>query len=358
MKKSEKIELIEKLSNANGPSGFEDEVADLVVNYSKAFSKVHADQMNNCYLEQPNNSAKKVKTLMIDSHVDAVGLIVQAIRPNGMIKFVELGHWVPANLTAEKMKIRNLDGEWITGLVATKPPHFMTEAEKKQPITIDHLSIDVGTTSAEETEKLLKISTGCPIVPDTEWQYLEKQDVMLGKAFDNRIGTAALITAMAELADDNFDFNLVGVAAAQEEVGCRGAKVTVRKVKPSIAICLEGCPADDTFTPDWLIQTGMHRGPMLRDMDTSFIANPHFQAFAVKEAQKYNIPYTRAVRTGGGIDGSEFVVYEGVPTICVGIPVRYEHTNYGMVAFDDFNNTVELLEHIIRDLDSKIISEL
>ncbi len=180
MDKKLSLNLIEHLSNANGPSGFEDEVKDYVVQTAASFSSVHADHMNNVYLKNKQNSPAKGKTLMLDSHLDAVGLIVQAIKPNGTIKFVPLGGWVPANLTAEKMRIRNQDGEWITGLVATKPPHFMTEAEKKKPIDIANLVIDVGTNSAEETREVLKIDTGCPIAPDTKWEYFKTQDVMMG----------------------------------------------------------------------------------------------------------------------------------------------------------------------------------
>lgn len=358
MDKQSALNLIEHLSNANGPSGFEDEVKDYVVKTASTFSSVHADHMNNVYLSNKQNSPAKGKTLMLDSHLDAVGLIVQAVKPNGTIKFVPLGGWVPANLTAEKMRIRNQDGQWITGLVATKPPHFMTEAEKKQPIDIANLVIDVGTTSAEETKEVLKIDTGCPIAPDTEWEYFKTQDVMMGKAFDNRIGTACLMAAMSDLAEANLDVYLVGGIASQEEVGCRGAKVTIKKIHPDIAICLEGCPADDTFTPEWLIQTGLKRGPMLRDMDTSFIANPHFQQLAVDQAKQNQIPYTRAVRTGGGIDGSELLEYQGAPTICIGIPVRYEHTNYGLVAYSDFENTVKLLKSIILALNDEVIDAL
>ncbi|MHA3803215.1 M42 family metallopeptidase [Limosilactobacillus fermentum] len=344
------------ISGVNAPSGFEEEAKNLVVDYGEKFCDTTADPMNNVYLELNGNSVNKKKTVMIDSHLDAVGLIVQAVKPNGTIKFVQLGHWVPANLTAEKMRIKNADGQWIAGVVATKPPHFMTEAEKKQPVDVNSLVIDVGTTSADETKNMLKINTGCPIAPDTQWEYWEKQDVMFGKAFDNRIGTAALLSTMHDFADKSFDYNLVGAVASQEEIGCRGAKVTVRKVHPDVAICLEGCPADDTFTPDWLIQTGMKRGPMLRDMDTSFIANPHFQEFAVEQATKNKIPYTRAVRTGGGIDGAELLMYEGAPTICIGIPVRYEHTNYGIVAYEDFENTVKLLKAILTSLNDDNIS--
>ncbi|MBT1153766.1 MULTISPECIES: hypothetical protein [Lactobacillaceae] len=88
----------------------------------------------------------------------------------------------------------------------------------------------------------------------------------------------------------------------------------------------------------------------------SFIANPSFQQFAAKTAKKAQISYTRAVRTGGGIDGSEILTYEGIPTICIGIPVRYEHTNYGMVAYQDFADTVKLVEEIITGLSSEKIA--
>jgi len=75
------LNLIEHLSNANGPSGFEDEVKDYVVQTAASFSSVHADHMNNVYLKNKQNSPAKGKTLMLDSHLDAVGLIVQAIKP-------------------------------------------------------------------------------------------------------------------------------------------------------------------------------------------------------------------------------------------------------------------------------------
>ncbi|WP_283678387.1 hypothetical protein [Lentilactobacillus sp. Marseille-Q4993] len=164
MNKQASLKLIESLSNANGPSGFEDEVCSLIEKVASPFSSgFKADPMHNCYIPNNQNNISKEKTIMIDSHLDAVGLIVQAVKPNGTIKFVPLGGWVPANLTAEKMRIRNKDGKWVHGLVATKPPHFMTDAEKKEPVKIENLVIDVGTTSAEETRELLKIDTGVPL---------------------------------------------------------------------------------------------------------------------------------------------------------------------------------------------------
>lgn len=357
MTKKQELNLIEKLSNAYGVSGFEHDVSEIVQEYGRPFATVSKDTMCNTYVRPQADDSRP--TLMLDAHLDEVGFMIQAIKPNGTASFVTVGGWVPANVTAERVKIKNRNGEWISGIIATKPPHYMSAAERKQPIEIANLVIDFGTVSAQETIELLKIGTGCPVVPDVKWEYNEKLDVMMGKAFDNRIGTAVVLSAIEKITQKNekLGVNVVGALAAQEEVGCRGAKVTVRKIKPDIAICLDGCPADDTFTPEWLIQTGMKRGPMLRDMDTTFIATPAFQKLAVDTAQENKIPYTRAVRTGGGVNASELLVYEGVPTICIGIPVRYEHTHHTIVAYEDFKNTVDLVVTLIEKLDKKIITE-
>ena len=78
---------------------------------------------------------------------------------------------------------------------------------------------------------------------------------MIGKGFDCRIGCAALLETMRRLANEQLNVDLVGVLSSQEEVGERGVHVAVNKVKPQIALCFEGCPADDTFTEPYAIQT-------------------------------------------------------------------------------------------------------
>lgn len=78
---------------------------------------------------------------------------------------------------------------------------------------------------------------------------------MHGRAFDCRIGCAALIESMRILAEKELDVDVVAVLSSQEEVGERGCKVAVNKVKPDIAIVFEGCPADDTFGETYSMQT-------------------------------------------------------------------------------------------------------
>src|SRR5699024_11774670 len=95
------------------------------------------------------------------------------------------------------------------------------------------------------------------------------------KDFDDRFGAGAMVDILDNLKGEETNFDVVAALSSQEEVGLRGAYVTGLKIKPDLCIVLESCPADDTFEPEWLSQTGLKRGPMLRDMDTTFRSEEH-----------------------------------------------------------------------------------
>lgn len=351
------IELIKDLSNAFGVSGFENEVADLVAEYANDFSRTRRDKMGNVYLNYENQEEKSVKVLL-DAHLDEVGFIVQAIRPNGMIDFLPVGGWVINNVPAHTVVIRTENGQKIKGITASTPPHFMTAAEKEKPLDFDSLVIDVGTSSKEATEQL-GIKIGDPIVPDVAFETLHDNKLLLGKAFDCRIGVAGVLETMKDFAKEssNSEVQVTGALSTQEEVGIRGAKVVANQVEADVAIVFEGCPADDTFTPDYKIQSALTNGPMLRDFDVSMITHPGFQKFALYIANKYQIKAQRSVRKGGGTNGSAYhLADQGIPTIVVGIPVRYAHTHYGYVAYEDFVSAKELVLNILRELSIDVLA--
>src|SRR5699024_9404593 len=102
----------------------------------------------------------------------------------------------PYNIPAHKVRIRNRSGQYIVGVVTSKPPHFMTEEERNKPLTIQDMVIDIGATSAEEVIKDYQIGIGAPVVPDVRFDYREAKNLLLGKAFDCRIGCAALLNTL------------------------------------------------------------------------------------------------------------------------------------------------------------------
>ena len=178
-----------------------------------------------------------------------------------------------------------------------------------------------------------------PVVPDVTFEYQEKHDLMIGKAFDCRLGCASILRTLDNLRDKTLNVDVTGAFAVQEEMGTRGATVTANTVKPDLAIVFEGCPADDTVAEPYMIQTAIHKGPMLRHIDARMITNPRFQRYALDLAEELGIPVQESVRTGGSTNGAPIhLSNQGVPVIVIGIPVRYIHTHYGIAAHSDVEN--------------------
>ena len=351
------LKLIEALSNAPAPSGFEEESIAAVRGALAGICDIAEDSLRNLYVTRRRNTGDK-PLVMLDAHGDEVGFMIHSIRPEGTLRFVNLGGWNKATLPGTQVLVRNRTGQWIPGVIAARPPHFMSAEEKARQGVADYkdLVIDVGACSDREAQEAFGIRIGEPAVPAARFSYDAARDVMHGKAFDCRIGCAALAEVMRRLAEEDLAVDVVGVISSQEEVGERGCAVAAEKVAPDIAIVFEGCPADDTVVPEAEIQTAIHRGPMLRHIDARMITNPRYQRFALDLADALNIPVQEGVRVGGSTNGASIhLSNQGVPTIVIGLPVRYIHSHYGIASHGDFLSAVRLACGIIRRLDAETI---
>ena len=357
MDKQKTLSFIRELSDAPGVSGFEDEVIAIIRRHGEGLGRWEEDAMRNLYLYAPGWKEGR-PVLMLDSHTDEVGFMVRAIRPNGTLDFVALGGWIASNVAVHRVLVRNDKGKWIPGIVASKPPHFLSEADRNKAPEIGSMVIDVGASSDREIREEYRISIAAPVVPDVSFEYQDNHDIMIGKAFDNRLGSAAIVSTFKELAGTALQVNLAGAFASQEEVGLRGATVTSQTVKPDICIAFEGSPADDTVVDSYAVQTAVKKGPMLRHYDLRMITNPRFQRFALDTALQKGIPVQEAVRTGGATNGGVIHLSgKAVPVIVIGIPARYIHTHYSISAYSDYENSVKLACKIIKTLNEKVIFE-
>ncbi len=352
-----RIKAIEELSNAFGPSGFEDDVVEVIKRHSTGLD-VCVDPMNNVYASLKGNSGNR-PVIMLDAHSDEVGFMVQAITPKGLLSFLPLGGWVATNVPAHPVVIRNSRGQLVKGITTSRPPHFMNEAQRDKKLVLDDIYVDIGATSRHEVVDDFGIEPGDPIVPDVSFYYNQDNGVMLGKAFDNRMGCLCIIEVMKRLIGEKLSIDVVGAFAAQEEVGTRGAEVTARRVKPDLAIVFEGSPADDIYYDEFTAQGCLKKGTQIRHMDRSMVSDPHFIRYAKELARNKGIVYQSAVRAQGGTNaGKIHLSNNGVPTLVLGIPVRYAHTHYGYTANVDIDATVDLAVEVIKSLTDEKVKAL
>lgn len=352
----QELDWMEQLSNAFGPSGFEEDVTEAARRIAAQFADTQEDNMRNLYIYRKGNTGKR-PLVMLDAHSDEVGFMIQFIRPNGTLQFLQLGSWNESSVPGTKVLVRNDLGEYIPGIVAAKPVHFMTETDRNQSLHTESMVIDIGAVSDQEVRESFHVQVGAPAVPDVRFQADAARGIMMGKAFDCRVGCLALLMSMRDLAAMDMDVDVAGVLSSQEEVGGRGARVAARTLNPAVTVGFEGCPADDTFTEPHAIQSAMKKGPMLRLMDVSMITNPRFAQFALDVCRQKKIAMQVAVRSGGGTNGGVYhSMQKGIPSITVSIPSRYVHTPQGFAAMNDLDEAVRAATEIVKALKSSVIN--
>jgi endoglucanase len=260
---------------------------------------------------------------------------------------------------AQRLQVKTAAGKKIIGVVASKPPHFLSAEERQKVMSLDSLFLDLGATSAEEVAKW-GVKIGDPVAPLTEFTGLARKGRFLAKAFDNRVGMACAIEAGGLLAAAKRSNTVLIAGTAQEEVGLRGAQTLGTLAKPDVAIILEGTPADDT--PGFQLETSqgiMGNGVQIRLHDPTAIMNPKLVELAVSVAEKEKIPHQMAVRSSGGTDaGRVHLVGDGIPAIVLGVPARYIHSHQSMIELGDYEAMVKLATALIKKLTAAEVKKL
>jgi len=321
--------LLEKLTNASGVSGFEDEIRQVIrEELSPHADDLYTDTIGNLFaVKKGNETDLKV---MVAAHMDEVGLFVDFVDSKGFVKFKKIGGIDDRVLLSKRVYI---GADKIPGVIGAKPIHLRSGDQKV--IKSDDMSIDVGATSKDGA----KCKIGDPVVFATK--FVQSGSILRGKAFDDRAGCGVLI----ELLKRSYPFTLCGVFTVQEEVGLRGAKVAGYAVNPDFAFALEGTTAGDMPSKrDVSPSTNMGAGPAISIMDRTTISDKRLVNLLVDTAKKENIPYQfKRTITGGTDAGAIHRARGGVPSITVSVPSRYIHSPVGMINLSDFQNTVELM---------------
>jgi endoglucanase len=344
-------ELLKKFSEAHGASGQENEVRRIFRGELK--TGITTDRAGNIFCERKGTSASP--RILLAAHMDEVGLMVQSISGDGLIKFLTLGGWWAHTLLAQRVRIRTRTGEEITGVIGAKPPHFLSDAERDRVMRIEDMFIDVGARNADEV-RAFGIRLGDAIVPDSPFVPLRNPDLILSKAFDDRAGLSLVVQAAMEIEKMSHPNTLFAAGTVQEEVGTRGAKAAAAHINPDIAIVAEGAPADDMpGTSMDERQAAVGAGVQIRIIDPSAIMNRKFTEFVLDTAEKNGIPYQVAVRRKGGTDAAPIHLHgAGVPTVVLAVPARYVHTHNTIINISDYLNALKLLVKLVETIDAEV----
>ncbi len=332
--------LLEKLSNAFGPSGCEGEVRRLLARALRdKVDDLQTDALGNLIAFKKGTGPEPRMKVMVDAHTDEVGLMITRVEKNGLLGFRAVGG-VDARLLMAKGVVV---GEKRLPGVITAPPIHLTKAEQReQVLKIEQLTIDIGASSENEAKGLVKIGDYAAF--DTRFEVLDEGGLrtVKGKAFDDRMGCAVA----AALADSEYEVDLYLSFSAQEEVGLRGARVAAYRIEPDLGFALEGTICDDMpKKEDVSPTTELGKGPAISIMDRSFVADRRLVQLLVDLAKANGIPYQfKQPGTGGTDAGAIHLSKAGVPSVAVSVPSRYIHSPVSMASLNDFDHTVALMK--------------
>jgi len=245
--------------------------------------------------------------------------------------------------------------------VGVKNRHLLTAEDLKRPITISDLWIDVGAESAEEVKKW-GIEIGDPIVFHLNFQKIGKETI-ISKAIDNRAGCTILIDLAERMKSKKIDYQLFFVAAVQEEIGSRGAKVAAQTLDPDMAIVIDTVPASDPITPPQQATAECGKGPVIRSMDVNAmgwgtIYSKKIRQRLIQTADKNRIPIQKDIFRTWTDAATIHTSGRGIPCGGLYIPRRYSHSPMELVKWPDIEKTANLLYLFLKDLSAASIEEL
>jgi endoglucanase len=345
--------LLRELSNAPGPSGFEEPVRAIMVREMKPYAKITYDGMGSV-IAQNGTAGPKV---MLDAHMDELGGVTRRVTADGFVTMQMLGGWLDEALPGQRWVILGAKGP-VKAVSGIRDIHVTPAEERAKPFNRDNLFLDIGAHNAAEAAAM-GVEPGDPVAPDSTFEELAAGRYA-GKGWDDRVGCAVVIEALRRLAAEGHPNQLFVAATTQEEVGLRGAHTAAEVIRPDIGIAIEGGMAGD--------QPGTHPdetngrlggGPDVFLYDSSAIANRKMIAFLRQTASAAGIPVQLDLVQGYGDDSAEIQkTGGGAPTVNIGVPVRYMHVHTGVIDRKDFDATVDLVVDMIKKLDAAEVSRL
>lgn len=327
------IELIKKLVEAWGPSGYEHQVRALI-------QEEVADLADAIYVDGLGNLICRVgaegqgKRVMIAAHMDEIGVMANFAEPNtNYLRFTNIGGLLYTTLHGNRVKFED-------GTIGVIGAHDAFGKGRTSASSVDNFYIDV-----QSEAGAMAVAPGSPAGFWREMQ--QRGDRVVAKALDDRIGCVVAIEAMRKLKETGTPNENYFVFTVQEEVGIRGAKAAAYSVDPDVGIALDvTATGDEIKNRKMAVKLGA--GAAVKIHDTSLIVPKAVVDWMIARAEADNIPYQRELLVGGGTDaGAIQVTRAGVPSGTISIPTRFLHTTSETVDVNDVQACIDLLTGLL-----------
>lgn len=342
--------FLKEMISAPGISGYETAIRPIIEKrWEPVTDGMSVSKLGSLHALQNGTGAEPRKRILVATHMDAVGLMINSI-VDGFLHITSIG----------AIDVRVLPGQMVTvhgrqelpGMVVATPTRLLPASVQGGIVPLDYLLIDVGL-SPEEVHNLVRV--GDPVSFDSSPIETEGE-TMIGHSLDNRASVAALTHCLDLLHTRPHTWDVWAVATVQEEVSFKGGITSAFQLQPDLAAVIDTTFGNSQGSPSY--QTfAIGKGPTIM-----WGPNTHPYLFKkVKElAEQIEMPVSvepTPIDTGTDAIGMQLVL-EGIPNLVIGIPLRYMHTPVEMVALKDITRAGRLAAEFISQLDENFMEKL
>jgi len=325
-------DTIKKLVEAYGPSGFEDQIRDIIRKEIGGLAdSVRVSPLGSLIAVKKGTGGKNAKRVMLAAHMDEIGLMVTHVDEKGYARVTHIGGIRPLNCIGQRVQFA--DG--TIGVVLAE----RLDDPNRTP-GMEHLFIDTG--ARDRASSKVKVGDAAGFVQP----FVDLGQRIAAKTMDDRIGCAVQIEVMRRLARTPHEVHFV--FSVQEEIGLIGARTAGYEINPDVAIAIDVTLTGDT--PKALpMAVELGKGPAIKVQDGMMIAHAGVKNLMIRRAEESKMPYQLEILRAGSTDAAAIqLAREGVPSGCVSIPCRYVHSQSEMVDTTDVLQCVNLLLAILR----------
>ena len=338
--------LLTLFADTHGVSGYEGDVAELLVaELRPLMDDVTIDGMGNVVSVRHGEGP----AIMLAAHMDEIGLMVKYVDEQGFLRFVPLGGWFDQMLLGQRVVVHGRDGR-LTGVIGAKPPHIMEEEDRKKPVKIKDMFIDIGARDPEDATRL-GVEIGSTVTMERALAPLAN-GLVTGKCFDDRAGVAMMVRAMQRLQGHEVKATVYAVGTVQEEVGLKGARTSAFGLEVDVALVSETTiPGDHPGVTKEQRHVALGKGPVITVVDADgrgVIVPKRVVDWLRGTADEASLPYQLDVASGGTTDATAIhLTRTGIPSGVISVATRYIHSPIEVLSLADLDQGAELIAQAV-----------
>lgn len=353
---TEILPFLKTLISAPGLSGHEGPVCNLIKNtWGELTDEIHVSRLGSLHALKRGAALKPRPSLLIATHMDAVGLMVSNIL-DGFLKVTEIGGLDPRVLPGQMVTVfASGDGQStreLPGVIVQPPSHLLPSDIGSDVVPLEYLLVDTGL-SQREVVRRVKIGD---LVSFAQEPIQLGEHIIAGHTLDNRASVTALTYCLEALKNRMHPWDVWAVATVQEEETMGGALTSAYEIKPDLAIAIDVTFAKGPGTPE-------HEShPLGQGFTLGWGPNIHpglHQSFK-EVADRLELPFeVEPLPRHSGTDAYALqIAREGIATMVVSIPLRYMHTPVEVVSMKDILRVGRLLAEFISSLEPDFMKSL